>query len=320
MSTQPLGPDHEGLHVLLRYRQDGVVSRAQLLELGYREHDVRRMLRRREIAVAHPGVYVAHTGPLTWPQREWAAVLATDGVLSHESALPGARRGPVVHVAIDVRRTVHRLPGVRIHRVAGLAERIQARACPPRIRPAEAAVDVAGAARDDMSAFTVLAEALHSRQVSTAEIRQAVFGRARLRRRRLLMDLLSDLETGACSVLERAYLHDVVRAHGLPQGRLQAPGVVEGRSVFRDQRLAAFGLYVELDGRAFHDNPRARDRDLRRDLAAAVDDDSRTVRLGYGQVLGTPCATARDLARLLARLGWAGWATACPRCPPSLTR
>jgi hypothetical protein len=45
--------------------QHGVVSRSQLLEHGVEQHEIRRLLRRREWAVAHPGVYVAHTGPLT---------------------------------------------------------------------------------------------------------------------------------------------------------------------------------------------------------------------------------------------------------------
>ena len=53
-------------HLLLR--QDGVVSRRQMLELGGKDFDIARMLRRKEIVVVHPGVYVNHTGTLTWEQ------------------------------------------------------------------------------------------------------------------------------------------------------------------------------------------------------------------------------------------------------------
>ena len=56
-------------------RQDGVVSRQQLLSLGAARHDVERWLRRRDLTRVHPGVYVDHTGPLGWHQRAWAACL-----------------------------------------------------------------------------------------------------------------------------------------------------------------------------------------------------------------------------------------------------
>jgi hypothetical protein len=45
--------------------QAGVVSRRQLIELGCADHDIRRMLRRRELARVHDGVYIHHTGPPT---------------------------------------------------------------------------------------------------------------------------------------------------------------------------------------------------------------------------------------------------------------
>lgn len=62
---------------------------------------------------------------------------------------------------------------------------------------------------------------------------------------------------------------------------------------------------VELDGRMFHESSVARDRDLERDLDTALGG-ADTVRLGYGQVLGRPCATAAKLARLFQLRGWRG--------------
>lgn len=80
-------------HLLLV--QSGVASRRQALEAGLRPHDIRRLLRRREWAVVHPGVYVDHTGPLTWRQRAWAAVLyaGAGAALDRESAIR-AEAGP----------------------------------------------------------------------------------------------------------------------------------------------------------------------------------------------------------------------------------
>ncbi|MGZ8738498.1 MAG: type IV toxin-antitoxin system AbiEi family antitoxin domain-containing protein, partial [Nocardioides sp.] len=49
-------------------RQDGVVSRLQARDGGLTDADIRRLLRRREWARVHPGVFVNHTGPTTWQQ------------------------------------------------------------------------------------------------------------------------------------------------------------------------------------------------------------------------------------------------------------
>lgn len=292
-----------------------MVARRQLHELGYRPHDVARMIRRKELARVHPGVFVDHTGPLTQAQREWAAVLAVDGVLAGRSALPGARPGAVVHVAVGHRRTVRAPRGVVVRRVAGLERRTHPTAAPPRLRYADAVVDAVDDAPDELAAYTVMADALHTRLVSTTEVRAAVSDRARLRVRALILALLGDLESGACSVLERAYLLEVEQPHGLPSALRQAQGVVEGRRALRDVEYVGYGVYVELDGRAFHDSPAARDRDMARDLAAVVEDGSTTLRLGYGQVLGRPCATAAAVAVVLGRAGWGGELRRCPRCP-----
>ena len=56
--------DAAGLAALLS-AQDGVVSRAQLVGAAHEPHDLERLLRRKELFVALPGVYVNHNGP--WP-------------------------------------------------------------------------------------------------------------------------------------------------------------------------------------------------------------------------------------------------------------
>ncbi|KAA1421675.1 type IV toxin-antitoxin system AbiEi family antitoxin domain-containing protein [Nocardioides humilatus] len=57
-------------------QQDGVIARRQMLSTGFTPAFVARKVRRREWVQVHPGVYVDHTGALTWQQRAWAAVLA----------------------------------------------------------------------------------------------------------------------------------------------------------------------------------------------------------------------------------------------------
>lgn len=98
--------------------QDGVVSRAQVIDAGFDDGYIEAMIRRRKWARVHRGVYVAHTGPPTWRQRAWAAVLYYwPAVLCHDSAVRGeASESAVIHVAIEhPRRPATLLAGVKVH-------------------------------------------------------------------------------------------------------------------------------------------------------------------------------------------------------------
>jgi hypothetical protein len=147
-------------HLLL---QAGVISRRQAVATGLAPHDLRRLLRRRDWALVHPGVYVAHTGPLTWLQRAWAGVLFSwPAALSHDSAMR-AGDGPgqhdrvteeVIHVAVDRRRTTLVAPaGIRVHHVVRLHQLVQWNLGPPRLRYEEAALAVAAQADSDFAAI-----------------------------------------------------------------------------------------------------------------------------------------------------------------------
>lgn len=59
----------------LMLEQSGVVSRKQVLGLGLDDAYIERQLRRREWAKVHRGVYVNHTGELSWLQQTWVAIL-----------------------------------------------------------------------------------------------------------------------------------------------------------------------------------------------------------------------------------------------------
>ncbi|CAN5244354.1 hypothetical protein BH09ACT12_BH09ACT12_37560 [soil metagenome] len=295
--------------------QDGVISRRQLLAVGARPHDIRRLLRRREVANALPGVYVDHTGPLTWNQRAWAAVLHhAPAVLCDESGLPNPDpRGPI-RVAIDADRNVQQVPGVHARRMAHLAERRHPQALPPRVRIEHAAIDVAASRDDVAAAFQVLADVCQTRQTTPARISQTLGLRLQVPRRDLLVELLDDLDTGACSVLEREYLR-LERVHGLPSARRQRRDTLRGRTYYRDVPYEPYDLEVELDGRAFHDSASARDKDLERDLDTVLDAAGLTVRLGYGQVFTRGCTTIAKIAALLRQRGWPGDFVRCPDCP-----
>jgi len=299
-------------------RQDGVVSRRQLLEVGFSPSDIRRLLRRRELVRLHPRVYVNHTGPPTWRQRARAALLyATPAALCHESVLEPARDdGAAIHVAIERTRRVDPQPGIVVHRLTGLASHTFSRSDPLRLRLEDNALLVAGGAPDHLAVVAALTAVVGRRGVTVASLRAAVGRFPRLRHRRLVLRLLDDLASGASSVLEHEYLVRVERAHGLPTPRRQSPRRTPDGREFRDVEYSAYGVVIELDGRLGHDSWAGQGTDADRaldDLAGATE--SVTARLRWRQVFETPCRTAARIGRILQRRGWTVEIRSCgPGC------
>ncbi|MGH3346232.1 MAG: hypothetical protein ACRDO4_04570, partial [Nocardioides sp.] len=246
-----------------------------------------------------------------------SAIRAADG--------PGRRDhddGAHIHVAVDRRRRTLVAPdGVRIHHLADLSTKVLWNGAPPRVRIEHAVIDVAAESRNDLEAIATLADAAQSRRTTPERMLAALESRSRIARRAFLTEVLDDVAQGACSVLEREYLARVERPHGLPTAARQVTDSARG-PLYRDVEYREQGLIVELDSRLFHDNARARDRDLDRDLDVAVDG-RETARLGWGQVFGRPCATAYRIGQLLQARGWHGEAKPCPECltaPPAAPR
>ena len=309
----------DAVAVLLAH-QHGVVTRGQLLEAKLTAARIDTLMRRRQLVVLHPGVYLTHTGTPTWSQRSWAAILyAGRSALHLDSALhrPGkdpAPRGPI-HVAIDWTRRVAPQPGIAVHRARDLQDHVQWNHSPPRVRLEVAAVEVAHRAPDELAAISALAGIVGSRRTVASRLALEIERRGRLRRRTLLTTLLADLEEGTHSVLEHGYLTRVLRPHRLPEPTSRQLVVADaaGRQ-YRDVAHDDVDAVVELDGR-LHDETGVRDDDADRDL----DDMARgkvTPRLRYRQVFATPCRTAARLAAIFGDRGWAGLPHPCdaPGC------
>jgi hypothetical protein len=305
----------------LMANQGGLVARRQALLAGFTDAEVRRLLRRREWTRVYPGVFVDHTGPLTWVQRAWAAVLyAWPAALCAESALraangPGRRDhddSAPIKLAVERDRKCRVPPGVVLHRLSDLDDKVLWNLGPPRMKIEEAVLDVASSAPDDLTAIAVLGDAVQSRRTTARRILAVLHARARIARRAFLQAVLDDLAEGACSALEQAYLGRVERAHGLPRGLRQVRASSRG-PVYRDVEYAGLGFVVELDGRLDHSSVHDRDRDLERDLDAALEG-RLTLRLGWGQAVGRPCRTASRIAAVMQARGWRGWLTPCPAC------
>jgi hypothetical protein len=190
-----------------------------------------------------PGVYVDHTRPPTWLQRAWAAVLATaPSALAGESALRAADG-----------------PGRRDHdeRVIHVAvERARHLTPPPGIV-------VHRTSRLDQRILANLSPPRMRYEEAVLDVAgvRAVQG-----------DLVWVVGALTAAIQSRR-----TTADRLPTATRQVRSVGTMGLAYRD---AAFdGMEVELDGRQVHDTTEQRDRDLDRDLDAAVAGWS-TVRLG----------------------------------------
>ena len=295
-------------------QQSGVVSRRQVLGLGGAQSDLRRWLRSRELVEVHKGVYVNHTGPLSWSSRAWAAVQRYwPAVLAHESATRLA--GDTIHVAIArERRAPSPEPRVRVHRLQDFDARVRLDRSPPAQRYEDAVLWCAsGLARP--AALELLSGACRSRRTTPLRLRDELVEQPALRERSFLLGVLDDAADGVQSVLESVYLRRVERAHGLPRGERQLSEVTAQGRVYRDVRYPAFGLIVELDGRLGHEGFADRASDMTRDLQAAASGARLTLRLGWHQSEVDPCATAEALGLVLRHRGWVDAPGPCgPTC------
>jgi hypothetical protein len=301
--------------------QAGVIARRQLLARGWVDHDIAKMLRKRLWAPVFEGVYVDHTGDLSWIQQAWAAVLFSwPAALSHESALrvadgPGRRDGAQapVHVVVARPRRLTAPDGVRIHRRDRLGSQVLWNLGPPRVRYDQAALDVAVAAGTELETIAALTSSVSSRRTTAERMLAAMATRERLPRRAWITRVLTDIAEGTCSVLEHGYLTRVERSHGLPRAQRQEIGSGRSGRIYRDAAYP-YPLKVELDGRLNHESTEGRDRDFDRDLMTLVQGEL-TTRLSWGQVFERPCWTAAQIGLLLQRLGWGGSPTPCgPAC------
>jgi hypothetical protein len=301
--------------------QGGLISRRQALGAGLGTSGIARKIRRREWAVVHPGVFIDHTGPLSWHERAWAAVLFSwPAALCHESAIRAAegpgRRGrddDQIHVAVARSRHLVAPPGVRLHRNSGLLEQVRWNLGPPRVRYEDAVLDAAAEAKSDLASIAILADACGARRTTALRLLDAAKARPRLAKRSWLTGILADVAAGTCSVLEHGYLTRVERPHGLPKGERQRSHRHRESQVFRDVEYDEVGVVVELDGRLHHASAQARDADMDRDLDAAVEN-RETLRVSYGQVFERACWTANRVAGVLQNRGWSGSPRAGGEC------
>lgn len=124
-----------------------------------------------------------------------------------------------------------------------------------------------------------------------------------------ILAALVEISDGVFSNLERQYLRNVERPHGLPKPQRRAQMKRDARSAYLDNLYAEFGVAIELDGRAAHP-VEARWQDIHRDNYFAGTGIV-TLRYNWADVTRRPCEVAAEIALLLRLRGWNGTLRSC---------
>lgn len=252
----------------LAARQHGIVTRKQLLALGFGRRSIQHRVERGRLFPVSLGIYAVGWPTLNQKRRWMAAVMAggEGAALSHRSAATLWEIGSEEDGRIDVsvrRRCELRRPGIQFHGRPSLrAEDILYRDDIPTTSPSQTLLDLATeldpvplerAVNDADKRGLIDPEALRDELVRF----QGEFGVRPLRR---LLDKLffrlsdSDLEI---------YFRQIVRSAQLPMP-LSKQRVNDFEVDFFWPEL---GLVVETDGLRYHRTPSAQTRDARRDRA-----------------------------------------------------
>jgi len=249
----------------LAERQHGVVSRAQLVEMGLARGAIDGRLARGRLHPMH-GVYLVGHRALPPLAREAAALLAVGaaGALSHHAAAALHQFGPTPHPPLDVAVPVShrgRRRDLRLRRLSLDAEEVTRRHGLRATTPARTLLDLA-AVTTPGRLERLMAEAFAQRHTSREALLRAMDGHPGARGTRVLRNLLQAGPADTRSHPERR-LVQILRASRLP-----APEVNVRLGPWTPDFLwRAHGLAVEVDGYAAHSSPWAHERDHRKRLA-----------------------------------------------------
>jgi hypothetical protein len=297
-SVQPLSSEVWAL----AKRQHGVVSRRQLIALGYHEQAIKHRISSGRLHPTRRGVYVVGRPQLTRHGRWMAAVLSCGpgAVLSHESAAAlwkiRATSGDTIEISVPFTLRP-RKQGIVVHRRRGLGERdLTERHAIPVTSPILTLVDLA-TCLERGPLESAINEADKRGLTDPEEIRSALDWLPRRPGVKAVRDTL-DRRTFKLtdSELERLFL-PIASSAGLPLPETGA--YVNGFKV--DFYWPDLGLVVEADGLRYHRTPAQQTKDRIRDQAHLVAGltplrfTHAQVRFEPGYVKATLAAAARQL-------------------------
>lgn len=285
----------------LARRQHGIITRTQLVDLGFNSRAIQHRLERGRLHRIHPRVYAVGAHRLSPEGYLIAAVLAcgAGAVVSHESA--AALYGllgppPVIHVSVPSGR-LPRPRGVKVHRRAALRPDDVTRVRGiPVTTPIATIVDLA--AKRTQGSIDALVSDADIRGLCTPDLLRVALdgmrGRPGAARVRHLLDRRTFRLTR--SHLERLFL-PIVEAAGL--SRPLTRQWVNGFEV--DFYWPELGLVVETDSLRYHRTAAQQTKDMARDqrhTAAGLT----CLRFSHWQVAHEPAYVRRTLASVARRL------------------
>ena len=260
--------------------QHGVATRTQLQSWGYSRAEVRAQVDGKRWRELNDHVIVTHNGPLTWRQTLWAVDLSASG-LHAMCGLTSMQQWRVVGFETDV---VHLLVprGARPLEVDGVVVQVHesrrftaddvVRGPGPQLtRLARSTVDAAVWTPQLWPAFRILVAPVQQRRETAISIQRELLAAGRVRHRRELLALASDLCGGAEALSEVEFLR-FCRRHGLPRPTCQRRMDVAGRWRYLDAtfvRADGSLLRVEIDG-GVHLSLAVRSRDTIKDNDAGL--------------------------------------------------
>lgn len=284
-------------------RQDNVVSRAQLLELGVGRRVIARQLESGRWRCLHRGIYLIGPAQPPLPARARAAALACGegAVVSHRTAaelwgLLPPEAGSETHVTVCGRNPGNRTD-IRTHRVRRLAdEEVTIKDGIPLTTPARTICDLA-ATEPLRDVEVALAEARIHRLATDRQITQ-VITRAPTRPGAPIIRSLLEQEDDSGYTRSKAerLLRDLIAKANLERPLFNEPilGYVVD-AVWPKQRVV-----VEVDGYAYHHHRAAFERDRRRDqqlIAAGYT----VIRVTWIQLRDRPIETIASIVKTLAQ-------------------
>jgi very-short-patch-repair endonuclease len=284
----------------LAAKQRGVITRAQLLELGLTRTTIDNWVKHSRLHPLYRGVFLlGHPRPIAGA-RQLAAVLASGpgAVLSHLSAAEIWQLLPGREGAVDVTvpgRNPGRKRGIRVHRVRDLDPRdIRKLGGIPITSPARTILDLA-ADVTPRELEQALAEAYARQLARRSELVSLLARRSPRPGTRALRALLEDGTPALTRSQAEDRLLGLIRAAELPAPETNIRiGRHEVDFVWRDQRLI-----VEVDGFRFHSSRSAFERDRRRDAELGTLG-FRVARVTWHQIVDEPVALVARLATALA--------------------
>jgi hypothetical protein len=278
-------------------RQHGLITRAQLSELGLRAGAIERRVSLGRLRPVYRGVYTIGHRLLT-PHGHWmAAVLACGpgAVLSHRAAaaLWRIRGGTAIEVTVPTAKRARQ--GIRIHRAVLPDDETTTHHGIPTTTVPRTLLDLSAVVqRDELRSALRQAEQLQLTDPLT--LRDLVARhphRPGIANARWVLERLEEGLGFVRSELEERFHAFLVNA-GLPlpitNARIEG---IEVDCVWMEQRVI-----VELDGKAIHDAMDAFESDRARDrrLEAAG---WRVIRITWRQLHDSPTEVEADLGRLL---------------------